>query len=140
MKDVRFIPKLQQHRSNRWQTEVVKVLGNQIQSICKDKPKQWDLALAYVEFAYDSVVHSTTKRSLFSIVYRQLPQHALDLIKLSKAPGISAATESLANLWQDVQAKVKQKLEQTNIKYKKDADQHCRKQVFNVGDEVMVFL
>ncbi|KAJ0088096.1 hypothetical protein Patl1_31339 [Pistacia atlantica] len=46
----------------------------------------------------------------------------------------------MATQWQDVQAEVKQKLEQANTKYKRVADQHRRKQIFDVGDQVMVFL
>ncbi|KAJ0078088.1 hypothetical protein Patl1_36718 [Pistacia atlantica] len=46
----------------------------------------------------------------------------------------------MATQWQDVQAKVKQKLEQGNTKYKKATNQHHKKQVFGVGDQVMVFL
>ncbi|KAJ0110314.1 hypothetical protein Patl1_01384 [Pistacia atlantica] len=46
----------------------------------------------------------------------------------------------MATHWQDVQAEVNQKLEQANTKHKKAADQHRRKQIFEVGDQVLVFL
>lgn len=41
---------------------------------------------------------------------------------------------------QDIQAKVRQKLEETNTKYKANADKHRRLQIFEKGDDVMVFL
>ena len=41
---------------------------------------------------------------------------------------------------QEVQAGVKNKLEKANAKYKMEADKHRRFKVFDVGDEVMVFI
>ena len=40
----------------------------------------------------------------------------------------------------EVHHEVKQKLETANKKYKTGADKHKRKQVFAVGDQVMIFL
>ena len=96
------------HPQTNGQTEAVnRVLGNLLQSISEDKPKQWDLALAQAEFSYNSVIPNAIERSSFSIVYRQQPQHALDLIKLPKAPRISAVAKSLADQWQYVQVEVR---------------------------------
>ena len=68
------------------------------------------------------------------------PNHALDLVNLVKVLGFSVVTDDLAKQVQEVQADVKNKLEKANAKYKMEADKHRRFKVFDVGDEVMVFL
>ena len=106
---------------------VNQTLGNLIHCICSDRPKQWDFAIAQAEFAYNSAVHSSTCRSPFSIVYMKVPNHALDLV-------------NLAEQVQSIQENVKLKLQKSNEKYKIAANKHIQFKVFEVGDEVTVFL
>jgi hypothetical protein len=64
----------------------------------------------------------------------------VDLIRLPKGHRVSIAAERMAEDVRDIQLEVKQKLEETNAKYKAAADKHRRSKVFEVGDSVMIFL
>ncbi|GKB81243.1 RNA-directed DNA polymerase [Tanacetum coccineum] len=121
------------------QTEVVnRTLVNMIRCLCGEMPKLWDVSLAQAEFAYNSVVHSSTGFSPFKVMYKTSPRHVVDLVDLSGKKNIQAN-----RMVEEVQAThevVRANITEANAKYKFAADNHRRKKLFQVGDEVMVFL
>nr|KYP33972.1 Transposon Ty3-I Gag-Pol polyprotein [Cajanus cajan] len=65
------------------QTEVVnRSLKTMLRAILKGNKKSWDDYLPHVEFAYNRVVHKTTKMSPFEIFYGFNPLTSLDLLPL----------------------------------------------------------
>lgn len=106
----------------------------------QNKPKQWDVDLPQVEFAFNNMCNRSTSKTLFKIVYTKPPKHALDLVPLPKLLGLSVAARNMAKRIQNVQTKVGQSLEQANSKYKVAANKHGRVKIFQEGDLVMVHL
>ncbi|GKC09977.1 putative CCCH-type zinc finger family protein [Tanacetum coccineum] len=127
------------HTQTNGQTEVVnRTLGNMIRCLCGEKPKLCDVSLAQAEFAYNSAVHSSMGFSLFEVVYKTSLRHVVDLVDLPRKKNIQANTmvEEVQATHEDVRANITE----ANAKYKFAADKHHRKKLFQVGDEVMVFL
>ncbi|GKB96620.1 putative mitochondrial protein [Tanacetum coccineum] len=83
--------------------------------------------------------HSSIRRSPFSVVYQKLPRHVVDLVKLPKFHEYSSVAARLANDLQGIQEEVRQRLEETNQKFKEAADKHRRVNVLKVDEMVMVF-
>ena len=64
----------------------------------------------------------------------------LILVKLPEGHGFSVATKNMAENWQSMTEEVREKIEKSNANCKAAADKHRRKQLFAVGDQVLVFL
>lgn len=92
--------------------------------ICRNKPKQWDIVLLQVEYAYNISVHTTAGRFSFVIVYTDVPYHITDLVKLPKGNSKSVALEHRVEEVLVVHDEVKQNLEKINAKYKASANLH----------------
>jgi DNA-binding transcriptional ArsR family regulator len=129
------------HPQTDGQTEVVnRTLANLLRCIAGDKKKQWDLALAQVEFAYNNMVNRSTEKASFEIVHGWALRLAVDLANLPKLPGASIAVEHLAERVKSTHEEVRQHLKKTYAKYKEAANKGRRSKVFREGDLVMVYL
>ncbi|GJR25792.1 transposon ty3-G gag-pol polyprotein [Tanacetum coccineum] len=119
--------------------EVVnKTTVNIIRCMCSDRPKQWDLCLAPVDFAYNNMVNRSMGKTSFSVVYQKSPNHTLDFVPLPKILGYSIAAQNFAENIEAIQADVRLKLEASNAKYKEDKDKHRRTKIFAQVDLVMI--
>ena len=73
------------HPQTDGQTEVVnRSLGNILRTLVHQNPKQWDLALAQAEFAYNDTPNRSTGMSPFQIVFGMHPRGVYELRDLGK--------------------------------------------------------
>ncbi|KAH9735703.1 hypothetical protein KPL71_017836 [Citrus sinensis] len=123
------------------QTEVTnRTLGNILQCLVKENPRQWENVLPQAEFTYNNVPNRSSGKSPFEVVYIRPPLHTLDLVPLPKLPGMSIIADHLIHKVIDIHGEVKKKLEESTTKYKAIADKHRRFKSYKVGDYVMVHL
>ncbi|GKF12988.1 RNA-directed DNA polymerase [Tanacetum coccineum] len=114
------------------------ITSNQNSCLYGEKPKLWDVSLAQAKFRYDSAVHSSMGFSPFEVVYKTSPRHVVDLVDLPGKKNVQAN-----RMVEEVQAThevVRANITKANAKYKIVSDKHRRVKLFQVGDEVMVFL
>jgi hypothetical protein len=117
-----------------------RTLENMLRCVSRDKPKQWDINLPQVEFAFNCMSNRSTCKSPFEAVYTKPPNHALDLVPLPKLPGLNVAAEHMADRVQQIYEEVRLNLEQANDKYKGATDSKRRAKIFHEGDLVMAHL
>jgi hypothetical protein len=71
------------HPQTDGQMEVVnRTLSTTLRAVLKDNLRLWEECLQYIEFAYNRYIHSTTKLSLFMVVYGFNPRAPIDLLSL----------------------------------------------------------
>jgi hypothetical protein len=129
------------HPQTNGQTEVTnRTLRNMLRCVSRDKPKQWDINIPQVEFAFNCMSNRSTGKSPFEVVYTKPLKHALDLVSLPKLLGLNVAAEHMADRVQQIHEEVRLNLEKANGKYKDAADSKRGVKIFREGDLVMAHL
>jgi len=109
--------------------------------VLKGNHKSWDEYLPYIEFAYNCVVHSTTKLSPFEVVYGFNPITPLDLIPFPTSfDFIYKERVSKYKFIKDLHEKVRNQIQAQTEKVAKYHNKGKRAGSFNEGDLVWLHL
>ena len=123
------------------QTEVVnRSLGNFLRCLVGNKPSNWEVVFAQIEFAYKNSMNRSTRKTPFEIVTRMQPRGISYLRDVAGEEKRSVVEEEFVDFMESLHKEVKLRLEQSNQKYKENADKYRRHHDFEVGVEVMVHL
>ena len=123
------------------QTEVVnRTLSSLLRTVVNKNMKNWDECLAYVEFAYNRSIHSTTKHSPFEVVYGFNPITPLDLAPLPISEKVCMDGKKKAELVKSMHKSIKEQIERKNTAYEKVANRGRKQVCFAPGDLVYIHL
>jgi len=130
------------HPQTDGQTEVVnRSLSTLLRVVLKGNHKSWDEYLPHIEFAYNRVVHSTTKLSPFEVVYGFNPLTPLDLLPLpSPFDFVHKEGISKSQFIKDLHEKVKSQIQAQMEKIANSKKKGNRIRSFNEGDLVWLHL
>jgi hypothetical protein len=129
------------HHQTDGQTEVVnKTLSTKLRVVLKKNIKRWEERLPHVEFAYNRLLHSTTKMCPFEIVYGLLPRALIDLMHLPSSEKLNLDTKQRAELMLKMHETTKENIERMNAKYKISDDKGRKQLDFEPGDLVSLHL
>nr|KYP63257.1 Transposon Ty3-I Gag-Pol polyprotein [Cajanus cajan] len=107
------------HPQTDGKIEVVnRSLSTMLRAVLKGNYKSWDEYFPHIEFAYNRVVHKTTKISPFEVVYGFNPLTPLDLIPLPDSSHyFHKEGVSRADFVKKLHEKVKTHIQQQNERY-----------------------
>ena len=91
-------------------------LGNILRSLINESSKKWDQVLSQDELSYNDSPNQTIGMSSFQILYRIHPRGVYELRNLGKQEGRSVDGEYFATNMQELQERVKHKLQERNNK------------------------
>ena len=129
------------HPQTDGQTEVTnRTLATILRAIIRKNLKMWEEALPHVEFAYNRIVHSSTKLTPFECVYGTNPLTPLDLTPLPMRENEHFDAGKHVEFIRELHARTKLKLEQKAEYNARRANHGRRHIVFQPGDLVWVHL
>ena len=97
-------------------------LGNLLRFSIGDKPSKWEMVFAQAKFSYNNSVNWSIGKKPFEIVTRMHPRGISDLRNIASEEKRSAAREEFVDFMESLHKEVKLRLEQSNQKYKENAN------------------
>jgi hypothetical protein len=129
------------HPQTNGQTEVVnRTLTQLLHAVIQKNLKNWEDCLPFIKFVYNRSVHSTTKFSLFEIVYGFNPLTPMDLIPFLIDERVSLDGNCKAQVVKTLHESVRQQIEKRNHVYATKANKGRKHVVFQPGDWVWVHM
>jgi translation initiation factor IF-1 len=111
-----------------------------LRAILKTNLKLWEECLPYIEFAYNRSVHSTTKVSLFQVVYGFNPCAAIDLLPLPPSETTCLDSSQRSEFILKMHETTKLNIEKMNEKYHIAASKGRKEVKLEPGDLVWLHL
>ena len=109
-------------------------LGNFLRCLVGNKTSNWEMVLAQDDFAYNTFVNRSTRKTPFEIVTGMKPRGVSDLRDVVGEKKRSVAREEFVDFIESLHKEVKLRMEQSNQKYKDNVDKSRIHHVFEVGD------
>jgi hypothetical protein len=123
------------------QAEVVnQTLSMLLRAVLKKNLKLWEESLPHVEFAYNRVVHSTTKSCPFETVCGFKPTTPIDLLPLPMQERGNFDANKRAEFVKSLHDRARANIEKMTHIYEKCANKGRRQMLFEPGDLVWVHL
>ena len=117
-----------------------RTLSTLLRAIIKKNIKTWEDCFPHVEFAYNRIIHSATKFSLFEIVYGFNPLTPLDLSPLPMSQHVNLDGKKKAEFVKQIHEKARLNIERRMKQYAKQANKGCHQVVFEPEDWVWVHM
>jgi hypothetical protein len=121
--------------------EVVnRTLSTMLRAVLKDNLRLWEECLPHIEFAHNISIHSTTKLSLFMVVYNFNPCAPIDLLPLSPSEIVNLDARQRSEFILKLHATTKLQIEKMNERYPIAASKVRKEVKLEPGDLVWVHL
>jgi hypothetical protein len=134
---IKFLFSTTYHPQTDGQTKVVnQTLSTILRAVLKKNIKMWKECLPHIEFAYNRLLHSTTKMCSFEIVYCLLPRAPIDLMPLPSYEKLNFDAKQRAELMLKLHEITKENIECMNAKYKISGDKGRKQLDFEPRDLV----
>jgi hypothetical protein len=127
------------HPQTDGQTKVVnRALSTMLWAVLKDNLRLWEECLPHIVFAYNHSIHSTTKLSLFMVVYGFNPRAPIDLLPLPTFEIVNLDATQCSEFILKLHETTKLQIEKMNENYRIDTSKGRKEVQLEPGDLVWV--